>query len=134
VTRADFDAFFADKALGDQAFAYFDKDFDGVLTAAEVRSSVMAIFDERRNMAASLEDTDSIVRSLQFGVGCALHLVMGAAYLLVWGVDVLKGFSTFSALVLAFTFVFGNSVRCVRDANGLLLCALLCPPPSATTP
>jgi hypothetical protein len=30
----------------------------------------------------------------------------------VWGVDILKGFSTFSALVLAFTFIFGNSVRC----------------------
>ena len=34
-----------------------------------------------------------------------------AGYLLVWGIDIIKGFSTFSALVLAFTFVFGNSVR-----------------------
>jgi hypothetical protein len=36
---------------------------------------------------------------------------VAAIYLLVWGVDILKGFSTFSALVLAFTFIFGNSVR-----------------------
>ena len=34
-------------------------------------------------MAASLEDTDSIVRSLQFGIGVALHFLFGAAYLLV---------------------------------------------------
>lgn len=66
-----------------KAFAYFDKDFDGVLTADEVRSSVVAVFKERKNMAASLEDTDSIVRSLQFGIGAALHFVMGAMYLLV---------------------------------------------------
>lgn len=54
-----------------------------MLTADEVRSSVVAVFKERKNMAASLEDTDSIVRSLQFGIGAALHFVMGAMYLLV---------------------------------------------------
>ena len=54
-----------------------------MLTASEVKSSVVAVFKERRNMAASLEDTDSIVRSLQFGIGVALHFVMGAVYLLV---------------------------------------------------
>ena len=67
-------------------------------------------------MAQSLKDTDSIVGSLEFGVGCAAHFVMGALYLLVWGVDILKGFSTFSATVLALTFVFGNSVRQVYEA------------------
>lgn len=30
---------------------------------------------------------------------------------LVWGVDLLTGFSTFSATVLALTFVFGNSIK-----------------------
>ena len=64
----------------------------------------------------TLQDTDSIVRSLQFGIGVAYHFIMGASYLSVWGVDVLKGFSTFSALVLAFTFVFGNSVRNVYES------------------
>lgn len=29
------------------------------------------------------QDTDSIVNSLQFGIGVALHFVMGAMYLLV---------------------------------------------------
>jgi hypothetical protein len=54
-----------------------------VLTAAEMKSSVVAIFKERKTMASSLEDTDSIVRSLQFGIGCALHFMMAALYLLV---------------------------------------------------
>ncbi|KIY94341.1 hypothetical protein MNEG_13621, partial [Monoraphidium neglectum] len=147
VVRRDFDAFFEDSEIGDQvmagrllgfraaarlpggrsacgrplgfrAFAYFDKDNDAAITADEMRSSVVAVFKERRNMAASLEvrrrkrvdvlDTDSIVRSLQFGIGVAIHFVFSAVYLL--------GFSTFSALVLAFTFVFGNSVRNVYES------------------
>ena len=38
-----------------QAFAYFDKDHDRALTRAEMQSSVLAVFKERKNMAASLE-------------------------------------------------------------------------------
>jgi hypothetical protein len=56
-----------------------------VLTLAEMKSSVVAIFRERKTMASSLEDTDSIVRSLQFGIGCAIHFFMSAMYLLVRG-------------------------------------------------
>lgn len=62
-------------------------------------------------MAASLKDTDSIVKTLEFGIGFLLHFIFAAVYLLVWGLDIVKGFSTFSATVLALTFVFGNSVR-----------------------
>ena len=35
-------------------------------------------------MAASLKDTDSIVRSLEFGIGFVIHFIMAAVYLLVW--------------------------------------------------
>jgi hypothetical protein len=76
-----------------------------------MKDSVVAIFKERKNMANSLKDTDSIVNTLEFGIGFLFHFVFAAAYLLVWGVDIVKGFSTFSATVLALTFVFGNSVR-----------------------
>ena len=48
------------------------------------------------------------MQSLEFGIGCLIHFVFAAVYLLIWGVDLLTGFSTFSATVLALTFVFGN--------------------------
>ncbi len=75
-----------------------------------------SIFSERKNMAQSLKDTDSIVRSLEFGLGAVMHFIFSALYLYIWGVDILKGFSTFSTTVLALTFVFGNSVRNVYEA------------------
>jgi hypothetical protein len=59
-----------------------------------------------------LQDTHSIVATLEAGIGFLFHFVFAAIYLLVWGMDIVKGFSTFSATVLALTFVFGNSVRC----------------------
>jgi hypothetical protein len=102
--------------MATQAFAWFDKDNDGRLHLREMKESVCSIFVQRKFMAQSLKDTDSIVGSLEFGIGCVAHFVMGALYLLVWGVDILKGFSTFSATVLALTFVFGNSVRQVYEA------------------
>lgn len=58
-----------------------------------------------------LQDTHSIVATLELGIGFLFHFIFAAIYLLVWGMDIVKGFSTFSATVLALTFVFGNSVR-----------------------
>jgi hypothetical protein len=63
-----------------------------------------------------LQDTHSIVATLEAGIGFLFHFVFAAIYLLVWGMDIVKGFSTFSATVLALTFVFGNSVRCAAAA------------------
>jgi hypothetical protein len=97
--------------MADQAFVFFDKDNDASLTLKEMKDSVTAVFKERKNMAASLRDTDSIVKTLEFGIGCLTHFLFAAIYLVVWGLDIMKGFSTFSATVLALTFVFGNSVR-----------------------
>ncbi len=55
-------------------------------------------------------------QSLEFGIGGVIHFIFAAVYLLIWGVDLLTGFSTFSATVLALTFVFGN-----RQATGTTL-------------
>lgn len=83
------------------------------VTRADMKERVVALYKERRNQALSLKDTDSIVKSLEFGLGGLFHFVFAAVYLLVWGVDLLTGFSTFSATVLALTFIFGNSIKWV---------------------
>jgi hypothetical protein len=76
-----------------------------------MKAGVEAIVSERKNMALSLRDTDSIVASLEKGIGAVVHFIFLAFYLLVWDVDIVKGFSTLSATVLALTFVFGESVK-----------------------
>jgi hypothetical protein len=69
-----------------------------------------------------LQDTHSIVATLEAGIGFLFHFVFAAIYLLVWGMDIVKGFSTFSATVLALTFVFGNSVRCAAARRSMICC------------
>eukprot|EP00882_Tetradesmus_deserticola_P014621 GHRQ01015553.1.p1 GENE.GHRQ01015553.1~~GHRQ01015553.1.p1 ORF type:complete len:130 (-),score=46.92 GHRQ01015553.1:610-999(-) len=87
--------------------------------------------------AATLQDTDSVVDSLETGMGLLAHLVFFCFYLLVWGINIVKGFTTFSATVLALTFVFGNSARSVFEVRDLLLLRLAAGPElaaSVTTP
>lgn len=50
------------------------------LTAALTR------LQERKNIACSLQDTNSIVQSLEFGLGVVMHFIAGAVYLLIWWV------------------------------------------------
>ena len=50
-----------------------------------------SIFRARKNMAASIRDTDSIVSSLETGLGFLVHFLFAAAYLGVWGIDIITG-------------------------------------------
>jgi len=57
-----------------------------------------------------------MMNSLEAGLAGVLHFFAIGVYLLVWNVDILQGFSTFSATVLALSFVFGNSIRNTFEA------------------
>ncbi|GIL52977.1 hypothetical protein Vafri_8704, partial [Volvox africanus] len=112
LTLDDFKLFFGDDGdMAKKAFEVFDTDKDGLLSLNDVRDRVVAIYAERSNMARSLRDTDSIVRSLELSLGIAIHFIFLMIYLVVWGVPILKGFSVFSSTVLALTFIFGNSAK-----------------------
>lgn len=45
---------------------------------------------ERKNIAASIKDTDSVVNSLETGLGMLIHFIFIALYLLVWGVNIVQ--------------------------------------------
>ncbi|EFJ41662.1 hypothetical protein VOLCADRAFT_98375 [Volvox carteri f. nagariensis] len=82
-----------------------------VVVVVEVLLVVLVVLVLDVVLLCCLKDTDTIVQSLEFGIGGIIHFVFAAVYLLIWGVDLLTGFSTFSTTVLALTFVFGNSVK-----------------------
>lgn len=80
--------------------------------------AVAAIVAERRDMATSLRDTDSIVSSLEAFLAGVTHLLFIAFYLLVWQINVMSGFSTFSATVLALTCECVEFVGLVEGGGG----------------
>lgn len=51
------------------------------------QESAAEMLCERKNIAASIKDTDSVVNSLESGLGMLIHFLAFAVYLLVWGVN-----------------------------------------------
>ncbi|KAI8469577.1 MAG: hypothetical protein J3K34DRAFT_423254 [Monoraphidium minutum] len=116
-------AFFLEGDATAKAFAWLDRDHDAMISADEVADAVASLISARADLAATLQDTDSIVASLAVGLGCILHAVFIAFYLLIFGVDIVQGFSTLSASVLALTFVFGETLKCVFENSIYLFVA-----------
>ncbi|KXZ54635.1 hypothetical protein GPECTOR_4g700 [Gonium pectorale] len=85
LTIDDFKPFFTgDDDMARKAFEVFDADSSGQVSRSQLRSRVVNIYTERRNMARALRDTDSIVRSLELTLGVATHFLFGAIYLTIW--------------------------------------------------
>lgn len=73
-----------------------------------------AVFTERKHMAQSLRDTDSIVKSLEIGIGCVMHFVFLVAYLWVFEIDISQSFTSISAFAGTTTglgFMFKDLVK-----------------------
>lgn len=104
-------AHFLPEAEVDGAFHLLDEDGDGRPTWQECRSAVTAVFDRRQQLAASLQDTDSIIGTLHTILVVLVQIIFFFIYLLVWQVDVVHVWLTFSSIALAFTFIFGGSIK-----------------------
>eukprot|EP00873_Tetraselmis_striata_P023633 jgi/Tetstr1/443897/TSEL_031849.t1 len=120
VILTDFELFFPNTEEGRvnavKAFELFDVSNDGRVTKAEVKEVVMNIFRDRANIAGSLIDTDSIVQSLEQGFSGLIHFLFVGLYLLVWNINVVAGFATFSATLVGLSFIFGNSIRTIFES------------------
>ncbi|KDD76404.1 hypothetical protein H632_c237p0 [Helicosporidium sp. ATCC 50920] len=97
------------------AFAMLDADGNGRVSCAEVSAAVASVFRDRENLAASLADARSVVGSLELVIGGVLHVIMVFLYLVIFGVNVLQFYLSFSSLVLAFSFVFQQSLRMIYE-------------------
>jgi len=120
VTLEDFEHFFEPTLQGREeaarAFSLFDWDNTGMVDREQTTRAVMAIFNQRASVASALEDTDSIVESLESGFAGGMHFLFIAFYLHIWGINLVAGFTTFSAVMVGLSFVFGNSIRIMFEA------------------
>jgi len=115
ITYHDVKQFFPDTPEGKKnarsAFSLFAVDRKSKVTMQQVMDTVMAIHKDRSNISASLNNTTSMIKSLQMCLAAGLHFLFLALYLVIWRIDVVAGFSAFSATVLALSFIFGNTIR-----------------------
>eukprot|EP00873_Tetraselmis_striata_P005195 jgi/Tetstr1/425459/TSEL_015906.t1 len=115
ITYQDVELFFPDSADGRRdarsAFGLFASNRSAKVYRQQVTDTVLNIYKDRSNISASLSNTDTMVKSLQGCLAAGLHFLFLAFYLLIWRIDILAGFSAFSATVLALSFIFGNTIR-----------------------
>lgn len=111
INEEDLRVFFLSPRDARLAFELLDADGDGVITAQDVCQAILGVFRERQNLAASLIDTKSVVASLETMIAVVLHIIMAFLYLVIFGVNVLNFYLTFSSMILAFSFVFSNSLK-----------------------
>lgn len=110
LTRSDIAHFLPEKDVGG-AFKLLDCDGDGKPTWTECRDAVVRIFKQRKQLTDALHDTGSIVGTLHVILVVVSQIILIFLYLLVWRVDVARVWVTFSSIILAFTFMLGNSIR-----------------------
>jgi hypothetical protein len=112
---ADVAALLPDPAEAGAAFAMLDRDGSGAVTLPECVAAAERLFDERCDLALSLRDARSVVRRLESVLAVCLHTLAFFVYLAICDVDVVKTYLALSSLVLAFSFVFQNSIRTMYE-------------------
>lgn len=69
-----------------QAFDMLDINSDGRVGLHDIRDAVIKIYRDRKNLAATLKDTKSVVGRLEKIVGFVVHLFFVLFYLMIFNV------------------------------------------------
>jgi small-conductance mechanosensitive channel len=77
---------------------------------------VGALLQDRRRLAMQLQDRDTIAGRLESVLSILLHTLSILGYLHIFHVDIASMWFTFSSVLLAMSFVFGNSVRNIYES------------------
>ncbi|KAL6757038.1 hypothetical protein V8C86DRAFT_3026394 [Haematococcus lacustris] len=86
------------------------------ITCGLFEEAVIAIYKERKKLSLTLQDTHSVVGKLELICGVVLHVVAAGVYLAIFKVSIQQLWVTLSSVVLAFVFVFGNSLRAIYES------------------
>eukprot|EP00873_Tetraselmis_striata_P020710 jgi/Tetstr1/440974/TSEL_029242.t1 len=115
ITKADLEPLLS-KAQVDRCMAFLDLDGDQRVSLQELRDAVIKIYQDRRRLAMQLQDRDTIVGRLESVLSILLHTLSILGYLYIFHVDIASMWFTFSSVLLAMSFVFGNSVRTIYES------------------
>ncbi|KAF8343007.1 uncharacterized protein EI90DRAFT_3143512 [Cantharellus anzutake] len=99
-----------------EAFKIFDKDGNGDITRAEIKTTILKIYKERRFLARSLRDVDHALSSLDIIMMVFFTMVLFFISLSVFSVSIGKSLASIYTLGLAASFVFKNSASNAFDA------------------
>ncbi|KAI7863363.1 Mechanosensitive ion channel-domain-containing protein, partial [Spinellus fusiger] len=112
----DFLAYFKTQEEAKKAFSIFDKDSNGDLSRREFRDTVVDIYRERKALSQSIRDTSQAlgkIDALLLIISCMVTLLVTLA---IFNVNVWQSLVPFGSLLLALTFVFGNTCKMLFES------------------
>ena len=94
-----------------EAFGVLDRDDSGQATLQEIQESVSEVFQERRNLAETLQDTCNIVGWLDWIFCVVLQIFNCFIILAIFDANVKQIWLTFSSAIILFSFIFASSIK-----------------------
>ncbi|PWN43600.1 hypothetical protein IE81DRAFT_322258 [Ceraceosorus guamensis] len=113
---SDFDVAYDTQSDSRAAFAVFDRDGNGDISASEIKTTILSTYKERRFLSKSMQDVHHAVNQLdRLLLGVAFVIVLFVAFA-VFNLNIGKSLSTFYSLAIAFAFIFKETFGNVFDS------------------
>ncbi|PPQ77268.1 hypothetical protein CVT25_010850 [Psilocybe cyanescens] len=117
---SDFYPAFPDHAAAEDAFKVLDKDNNGDLSRAEIKTALLKVYKERRFLSRSMRDVGEALGTLNRLLLIVAAIVLFFISLSVFDVNVGESLSSVYTLGIAASFIFKNAASSAFDAIMLL--------------
>ena len=127
---SDFHPAFATHDEAADAFRVFDTDNNGDITRAEIKTTLLKVYKERRFLSRSMRDVGVALQTLDQILMFFALVVLFFISLSVFGVDVGSSLTSLYSLGIALSFIFKNAASNAFDAIMFLFVTqyvMICP-------
>ena len=94
----------------------FDKDNNGDISRAEIKTMIMKVYKERRFLARSMRDVGIVLRTLDRIILFFALVILFFISLSVFGVNVSKSLTSIYSLFIAASFIFKRASASAFDS------------------
>jgi len=116
LTPSDFNPAYNDPSAAQEAFKVFDKDNNGDISRAEVKTTLLKVYKERRFLSRSMRDVSQALSTLDRILMFFAVVVVFFISLSVFGVQISASLTSIYSLGIAASFLFKNSASSAFDA------------------
>jgi hypothetical protein len=108
---ADFEPYFHSADEAKRAFDTFDRDSNGDITRREFRDTVLQMYRERKDISISIRDTSQALGKVDLMLLVVTLIAILLTSFAIFNVEVLHSLLPLGSILLAMTFIFGNTAK-----------------------
>eukprot|EP01117_Protostelium_nocturnum_P007168 TRINITY_DN2571_c0_g3_i4.p1 TRINITY_DN2571_c0_g3~~TRINITY_DN2571_c0_g3_i4.p1 ORF type:complete len:637 (-),score=159.59 TRINITY_DN2571_c0_g3_i4:529-2439(-) len=116
ISFSHFLPFFESEEATEKAFAYFDNHLKGETSFDEVVVAIYEIFKSRKSLFMTMDDREDIAKIITHTFKGVFWILMVIFVPIIFGVSFLDFIIPITSLVLALSFVFGDSIKSVWES------------------